>query len=119
MVRLPMKRLVPCVSLLTAVCVCFGMKGQGPKPAVPMLARIDAHAHVFNADPAFYQMLNRLDMRIRYREHSLDLRLTHDSLTVRSRDGVAGPISLCVGDEVHELASGSTRVFPVAGKASR
>jgi predicted TIM-barrel fold metal-dependent hydrolase len=59
-----MKKVVPCVSLVMVVCVCIGMKGQDPKPAVPMLARIDAHAHVFNAAPAFYQMLNRLDMRI-------------------------------------------------------
>ncbi len=70
-------------------------------------------------NPELPDQIDRLDMRIRYREHSLDLRLTHDSLTVRGHEGVAAPISLWVGDVVHELASGSTRVFPVAGKASR
>jgi beta-phosphoglucomutase family hydrolase len=70
-------------------------------------------------NPELPEQIDRLDMRIRYREHSLDLRLTHDSLTVRGRDGAAAPIALCVGDDVHELASGSTRVFAVAGKATR
>jgi beta-phosphoglucomutase family hydrolase len=80
---------------------------------------LEVKGDMLRINPELPEQIDRLDMRIRYREHSLDLRLTHDSLTVRSRDGVAGPISLCVGDEVHELASGSTRVFPVAGKASR
>jgi trehalose/maltose hydrolase-like predicted phosphorylase len=74
---------------------------------------------MLRVNPELPEQIDRLDMRIRYREHSLDLRLTHDSLTVRGRDGVAAPISLCVGDEVHELLSGSTRVFPLTGKASR
>jgi trehalose/maltose hydrolase-like predicted phosphorylase len=55
--------------------------------------------------------IERLDMRIRYREHSLDLRLTRDSLTIRGREGAASPISLCVDGEVFEFASGTTRVF--------
>jgi len=33
-------------------------------PARPRLARIDAHAHVFNSAPAFYEMLDRLDLRL-------------------------------------------------------
>ena len=56
------------------------------------------------------QELERLDMRIRYRGHSLDLRLTRDSLTVRGRETNAPPINLGFKNEVYEF-SGGTRVF--------
>jgi hypothetical protein len=55
--------------------------------------------------------MERLDMRIRYRGHSLDLRLTRGSLTIRGRDGAAPPITLCVGGEICDFVSGTTRVF--------
>jgi hypothetical protein len=57
------------------------------------------------------QELARLDMRIRYRGHSLDLRLTRDTLTVHGRERGAAPIHLGIQDEVYEFAGGSTRVF--------
>jgi glycosyl hydrolase family 65 len=50
-------------------------------------------------------------MRIRYRGHSLDLRLTHDTLTVRGHERGVAPIRLGFKDEVVEFAAGSTRVF--------
>ena len=50
-------------------------------------------------------------MRIRYRGHSLDLRLTRDWLTIRERDGAAPPISLCVDGVICEFISGTTRAF--------
>jgi hypothetical protein len=50
-------------------------------------------------------------MRIRYRGHSLDLRLTRDALTVRGRDRGAAPINLGIKGEVYEFAGGSTRIF--------
>ena len=62
--------------------------------------------------------MERLDMRIRYRGHSLDLRLTRDSLRVRGRDGAAAPISLCVDDKVYEFVSGTTRVFCLHDEAT-
>jgi trehalose/maltose hydrolase-like predicted phosphorylase len=51
------------------------------------------------------------DMRLRYRGHSLDLRLTSDTLTVRGREPGAAPIKLSIKDEVYEFTGGSTRVF--------
>ncbi|HEX6261038.1 MAG TPA: glycosyl hydrolase family 65 protein, partial [Woeseiaceae bacterium] len=60
--------------------------------------------------PRLPKELERLDIRIRYRGHSLDLRLTRDSLTVRERERGAVPINLGVQDEVYEFAGG-TRVF--------
>jgi trehalose/maltose hydrolase-like predicted phosphorylase len=74
---------------------------------------IEVRGDVLRFNPELPREMERLDMRIRYRGHSLDLRLTRDSLTVRGRDGAAAPISLCVDDKVCEFVSGSTRVFRV------
>ena len=56
---------------------------------------IEVRGDVLRLNPELPREMERLDMRIRYRGHSLDLRLTRDSLTVRGRDGAAAPISLC------------------------
>ena len=72
---------------------------------------IEVRGDVLRLNPELPREMERLDMRIRYREHSLDLRLTRDSLTVRGRDGAAAPISLCVDGKVCEFVSGTTRVF--------
>ena len=72
---------------------------------------IEARGDVLHLAPELPQEMERLDMRIRYRGHSLDLRLTRDSLTVRGRDGAAPPISLCVDGKLSEFLSGTTRVF--------
>jgi len=74
---------------------------------------IEVRGDVLRFNPELPREMERLDMRIRYRGHSLDLRLTRDSLTVRGRDGAAAPISLCVDDKVCEFVSGTTRVFRV------
>jgi len=77
---------------------------------------IEVRGDVLRLNPELPQEMERLDMGIRYRGHSLDLRLTRDALTVRGRDGTAPPISLCVDDEVCEFVSGTTRVFRLHGK---
>lgn len=50
-------------------------------------------------------------MQIRYRGHSLDLRFTQESLTIRGRDGAAKPINVCVNGKGVKFKSGMTRVF--------
>ena len=77
---------------------------------------IEARGDVLRLNPELPQEMKRLDMRIRYRGHSLDLRLTRDSLRVRGRDGAAAPISLCIDDKVYEFVSGTTRVFELSSK---
>jgi len=72
---------------------------------------IEIRGDVLRLNPELPQEMERLDMRIRYRGHSLDLRLTRASLTIRGRDGAAPPITLCVDGEVCEFLSGTTRVF--------
>ncbi len=78
---------------------------------------IEARGHVLRLNPELPREMKRLDMRIRYRGQSLDLRLTRDALRVRGRAGTAAPIALCVGDEVHEFACGTTRVFALSAMA--
>jgi trehalose/maltose hydrolase-like predicted phosphorylase len=79
---------------------------------------IEVRGDVLRLHPELPQEMKRLDMRIRYRGHSLDLRLTRDSLRVRGRDGAAAPISLCVDDKVYEFVSGTTRVFRLNTEAT-
>ncbi len=51
--------------LLTLIlCLARAANAQHPTPSPSPLARIDAHAHVFNSAPAFYEMLDRLDLRL-------------------------------------------------------
>ncbi len=78
---------------------------------------IEVRGDVLRLNPELPREMERLNLRIRYRGHSLDLRLTRDSLRVRGRDGAAAPISLCVGDKVYEFVSGTTRVFRLNDEA--
>jgi beta-phosphoglucomutase family hydrolase len=79
---------------------------------------IEVRGDVLRLDPELPREIERLDMRIRYRGHSLDLRLTRDSLKVSGRDGSAAPISLCVNGKVCEYVGGTTRVFPLNDEAT-
>jgi len=72
---------------------------------------IEITGDVLRLNPRLPQERERLDMRIRYRGHSLDLRLTRDTLTVRGRERGAAPISLGFDGAVYEFAGGSTRIF--------
>ncbi|HEU4620383.1 MAG TPA: beta-phosphoglucomutase family hydrolase [Gammaproteobacteria bacterium] len=75
---------------------------------------IEVTGDVLRLNPQLPEELDRLDMRIRYRGHSLDLKLTRDALTVRGRESGAAalvPIRLGFRDEVHQFAAGSTRTF--------
>ena len=75
---------------------------------------IEVRGDMLRLNPQLPQEMTRLDMRIRYRGHSLELRLTRDSLRVRGHDGTASPISLCIGDKIYEFASNTTRVFALS-----
>jgi beta-phosphoglucomutase family hydrolase len=74
---------------------------------------IEVSGDVLRFNPELPPDMDRLDMRIRYRGHSLDLRLTRDALTVRGRDRGPEPIRLGFKDDVYEFAAGSTRVFEI------
>ena len=73
---------------------------------------IEVRGDVLRLNPELPRETERLDMHIRYRGHSLDLRLTRDSLMVRGREGAAAPsISLCVDGKDSEFVSGTTCTF--------
>ena len=72
---------------------------------------IEVKGGVLRLNPELPSEMEALDMRIRYRGHSIDLQLTRDTLTVHGHDRRAAPISLGVADEVYEFIGGSTRVF--------
>lgn len=71
---------------------------------------IELTSDVLRFNPQLPDEINRLDMRVRYRGYSLDVRLTRDTLTIRGRDRGLAPIRLGFRNEIHEFASG-TRIF--------
>jgi HAD superfamily hydrolase (TIGR01509 family) len=75
---------------------------------------IEITGDVLRFNPRLPEGLSRLDMRIRYRGHSLDLHLTRETFTVRGRERGVAPIRLAVGNDVHDFACGSTHTFALA-----
>jgi trehalose/maltose hydrolase-like predicted phosphorylase len=69
---------------------------------------IEMTGDVLRFNPQLPEEINGMGMRIRYRGHFLDVHLTHDTLTVRSRDAGPSAIRLGLKDVVYELAAGST-----------
>lgn len=72
---------------------------------------IEMRGDVLRINPTLPEEMTRLDMRIRYRGHSLDLKLTRDTLTIRGRNRDVAPIALRVDGEVFPFESGTTRTF--------
>jgi trehalose/maltose hydrolase-like predicted phosphorylase len=72
---------------------------------------IEITEDVLRLNPRLPDALARLDMRIRYRGHTLDLKLTRGALVVRCRESKAPPIRLQVRKETRLLESGATHVF--------
>ena len=72
---------------------------------------IEVKGGVLRLNPELPLEMEALDMRIRYRGHSIDLQLTRDALTVQGHDRGAAPISLSVAGDVCDFIGGSTRVF--------
>jgi len=76
---------------------------------------IEIRGDVLRLAPQLPLELARLDLRIRYRGHSLDLRLTRDTLTVRGHETTAPPIALAVDGVPVAFAAGTTQVFRMRG----
>jgi beta-phosphoglucomutase family hydrolase len=74
---------------------------------------LEVTSDVLRFNPRLPEGMARMDMRIRYRGHSLDLRLTRETLTVRGRERGIAPITISVNNEVHEFTCGTTRTFPL------
>ena len=75
---------------------------------------IEVTGDVLRLNPQLPQEMERLDMRIRYRGHSLDLRLTRHALTVRGRERGAAPIHWASRTKCTNLLA-AARVFSSSG----
>ena len=75
---------------------------------------LEAAGDVLRLDPRLPQGLSRLDMRVRYRGHSLDLKLTREALTIHGHERGLSPIRVQVNGEPHDFAGGETRVFKLS-----
>jgi trehalose/maltose hydrolase-like predicted phosphorylase len=76
---------------------------------------IEVKGDVLWLNPELAPEMKSLDLRIRYRGHSIDLHLTRDALTVRGEDLNVAPISLSVAGTTYEFLSGTTQVFRLEG----
>jgi trehalose/maltose hydrolase-like predicted phosphorylase len=75
---------------------------------------IEVTGGVLRLDPRLPSGIDRLQMRIRYRGHALDLSLTPEAFNVRSAASGASPIRLAFrGDEL-DLPGGAERTFALA-----
>jgi len=79
---------------------------------------IEIKDDVLRFNPQLPHDIEHLELRIRYRGHSIELRLDHDTLTLHAHAGAAAPIPLLVGAQTYELKSGSTRVVPLTTQAT-
>ncbi len=80
---------------------------------------IEVKGDVLRLNPELPPEIDRIDMRIRYRGHALDLHLQCDTLTVRGEASRAAPIALCVDNTHCEVVSGETRVFRLLNGTAR
>ena len=76
---------------------------------------IEVKGDALRLNPELAPEMKRFEMHIRYRGHSIDLKLTRETLTVRGHDIDAAPISLCVADKTYQFLSGTTRIFSLIG----
>jgi beta-phosphoglucomutase family hydrolase len=67
---------------------------------------------VIRFNPQLPREIDRLEMGVRYRGYSLDLRLTHDAFTVTARDPGPAPIRVGFGNTVREFRGGTVS-FPM------
>ena len=72
---------------------------------------IEVKGDVLRLNPQLPKEIEYLDMHIRYRGHSIDVRLDCDSITLRGHNDDAPPISLLVDGGIFEFTSGMTREF--------
>jgi trehalose/maltose hydrolase-like predicted phosphorylase len=74
---------------------------------------IEIKDEILQFSPQLPNDIGHLELRIRYRGHSIELRLDHAALTLHAHKGPAAPISVLVNLKEYELKSGSTRIVPL------
>ncbi|AMN45913.1 hypothetical protein ACG33_02060 [Steroidobacter denitrificans] len=79
---------------------------------------IEVTGNMLRFNPQLPAEIDRIDMRIRYRGHAIDLRLTRETLTIRCREPGAAPVRLAVRDDERDFTGGSTHVFRLDAAAT-
>jgi trehalose/maltose hydrolase-like predicted phosphorylase len=81
--------------------------------------RLTSDALVFA--PQLPRELRSVAIRVRYRDHLLDIRLERQRLSVSSAPGDAGPVRLRLGDQEVLLSAGASQHFTLdeEGKTGR
>ncbi len=77
---------------------------------------IEVKGDVLLFNPELPPEIESLETRMRYRGHSLDLRLTREALTICGEDLAVPPIALSVSGMLYDYVSGTTRVFELSPK---
>jgi trehalose/maltose hydrolase-like predicted phosphorylase len=78
---------------------------------------IEVNGGVLRFNPRLPDALDHLDMCIRYRGHTLDLRLTRDSFVITGREPGAAPFRMLCGNEARSFPDGGSVTFPLAAPA--
>jgi trehalose/maltose hydrolase-like predicted phosphorylase len=95
----------------TAEGVHLGAMAGTVDQVVRVSTGIEVKDDVLLFNPELPPEMECLESRIRYRGHSLYLRLTKDALTVCGEDLDVAPIALSVAGKIYDYVSGTTRVF--------
>jgi trehalose/maltose hydrolase-like predicted phosphorylase len=80
---------------------------------------VEAAGDALRIAPRLPDELARLDLRIHYRGHWIDIRLQRQSLVLRSWDSPADPVTIVVGNAKCTLRTGATLSFDLADPAPR
>jgi alpha,alpha-trehalase len=72
---------------------------------------IEPRGDMLRFNPCLPKELNRLEMEIRYRGYTLEIDVTQQSLTVRTRRCAEKPIKIGFKDDVRELESNRSQTF--------
>ena len=78
-------------------------------------AGIEARGDVLWFNPALPTKLQTLEFEIHYRGHRLQVRIASERLRLSTIPSEVAPIRVGFGDEVLELAPGSTAEWPLTG----
>jgi alpha,alpha-trehalase len=74
---------------------------------------IEIRDDVLRFNPCLPDELKWLRIGIRYRAHLLMLEITHEELRLSSQKADVPPIRIAFRDQLHELAGGESRAFPL------
>jgi beta-phosphoglucomutase family hydrolase len=72
---------------------------------------IEVRGDVLWLNPCLPDDVHRLFLRLRFRKHWLEVRISGDHLKVNTTEDAPGPMSLGFRDEIHQLEPGDAREF--------